>query len=141
MAELPMGGAPIPEQREPGPWLPMPPSPMTENEKRTHAAQAYPEVPPLMQAEYNGEPLPHHPQWKPVSLSPQGNLVQAVELVAKAVTARIAYHQAEIDALRRALQPFQKLSQQLPSASAPLADDAVDQLLSIARSLNGASQP
>ena len=69
----------------------------------------------------------------PAEPGPQSSLVDAITLVARAVTARISYLQAEIDGLRRALRPFQDLGRSQPAAGA--ADDAVDQLLAIARTL------
>jgi hypothetical protein len=72
----------------------------------------------------------------PIEEQPAGTLVDAVSLVARAVTAKIAYHQAQIDALRKALRPFSDLAKgnELVAGSAS-ADDAVDQLLRIARTL------
>lgn len=69
----------------------------------------------------------------PAPESQDAKLRDAVSLVAQVVTARIAYHQAEIDGLRRALRPFQDLSRAQPGPM--VADDAVEQLLSIARHL------
>jgi hypothetical protein len=76
----------------------------------------------------------------PIEEQPASTLVDAVSLVARAVTAKIAYHQAQIDALRRALRPFNEMSKHsdLPPGSAG-ADDAVEQLLAIARNLDKGS--
>lgn len=76
-------------------------------------------------------------QWP---VQPQSELVQAVNVVARAVTARISVLQAEINALRNALAPFKQMG------SAPQGDmgvgggdDAVAQLLDIARKLGANS--
>jgi hypothetical protein len=73
---------------------------------------------------------------QPIEEQPAGTLVDAVALVARAVTAKIAYHQSQIDALRRALRPFNEMSKhgEIPG-SASGSDEAVDQLLAIARKL------
>jgi hypothetical protein len=74
---------------------------------------------------------------QPIEEQPASTLVEAVSLVARAVTAKIAYHQAQIDALRRALRPFHEMGKHGDVVSgAAGADDAVEQLLAIARNLD-----
>lgn len=71
---------------------------------------------------------------------PQVNLVEAINLVAKAVTARIAFHEREIAALRAALRPFNEAAMVRPVPTDGLqADDAINQLLTIAGRLNHAA--
>lgn len=76
--------------------------------------------------------------WPPSSQpqQPQTELVQAVNLVARAVQGRIAVLQAEIDQLRRALHPFKQMGQMNQDAFVG-GDDAVNELLAIARKLGG----
>lgn len=59
-------------------------------------------------------------------------LVDAVNLVARAVNARIALLQSEIDALRAALRPFAQAAQPTQPPIAPDANDQIQQLLEIA---------
>lgn len=116
-----MGSPPIARFKTNG----MPP-PLTENEKNTMAAQTFAMNRPASEL-FCG----------PIEEQPAGTLVDAVALVARAVTAKIAYHQTQIDALRRALRPFNEMSKHgAASAGASAgADEAVDQLLAIARKL------
>lgn len=66
--------------------------------------------------------------------SSDSSLVEAVNIVAKAVTARISYHQREIDSLRKALIPFQDLAKEGNQGNAPQVDsDSVEWLLKFAR--------
>lgn len=60
-----------------------------------------------------------------------------MNVVARAVQARISVLQAEIDALRRALQPFKNMGQPHQDVFAAGGDDAVNELLAIARKLGG----
>jgi hypothetical protein len=73
----------------------------------------------------------------PIEEQASSSLVEAVALVARAVTAKISYHQSQIDALRRALRPFGDLAKQgADPIAAGNADEVVDQLLAIARKLS-----
>ena len=65
---------------------------------------------------------------------PEKDLVQAMRLVAQAVTSRIAYHESQINALRRALEPFGNLAKHGIRAEAS-DDDALSELLAIAGKL------
>jgi len=65
---------------------------------------------------------------------PEKDLVQAMRLVAQAVTSRIAYHESQINALRRALEPFGNLAKHGIRAEAS-EDDALSELLAIAGKL------
>jgi len=65
---------------------------------------------------------------------PEKDLVQAMRLVAQAVTSRIAYHESQINALRRALEPFGNLAKHGMKADAS-EDDALTELLAIAGKL------
>lgn len=70
--------------------------------------------------------------------TPPSELVQAVNVVARAVQARISVLQAEINALRTALQPFQHMgARPAPDVFTAGGDDAVNELLAIARKLGG----
>lgn len=88
---------------------------------------------------YDGSPNAPLPLFKgPIEEQQAGTLVEAVALVARAVTAKIAYHQAQIDALRRALRPFNDMAARDPSLSITgdsNVNEAMDQLLAIARKL------
>lgn len=68
-------------------------------------------------------------------MRPPISLVEAVNLVARAVTAKIRYHEQEIAALRAALRPFHEaasVSPQPQAANGLDADDAINQLLTLA---------
>lgn len=68
------------------------------------------------------------------------NLVEAVNLVARAVTAKIHYHEKEIAALRAALRPFHEVAMASQPATNGLdADDAINQLLSLAGRISNAT--
>lgn len=71
----------------------------------------------------------------PIEEQPADKYIEALGLVAQGVTAKIAYHQAQIDALRRALKPFNELAKQVPAVGGDGGNEAVDQLLAIARQL------
>lgn len=76
----------------------------------------------------------------PPVMRPPINLVEAVTLVARAVTAKIQFHEREIAALRAALRPFHEAATTAPVQTNGLdADDAINQLLSLAGRINNAT--
>lgn len=95
-------------------------------------------TPRTTSAGLNGGTPPPTP-WPPAQ--PQSELVQAVSLVARAVQGRIAVLQAEIDQLKRALHPFKVMGTSTPDVFTGGGDDAVNELLNIARRLGGGEKP
>ena len=98
--------------------------------------QPPPPVPP------QPEEVPNIFPWRPQApgastfRKPEPSLVEAVNLVGRAVSARIAYHQGEIDALRQALAPFGTMAAADQRTALAGGDQkAVDALLAIARDL------
>lgn len=98
-------------------------------------------VPPAAVADsYPGTspPLDWRPQPLPQPQLVQSELVQALNTVSRAVGSRIAVLQAEIDAIRKALQPFQHMGKQAPGDAFSVdGNDAVTELLNIAKKLGG----
>ena len=62
-------------------------------------------------------------------------IVEAINVVERAASARIAYHQSEIDALQQALAPFRVMAQNSAGPMGSSDQKAVDALLAIARDL------
>lgn len=68
----------------------------------------------------------------------QINIVEAINLVARVATAQIAYHQREIAAIQAALRPFHEAAVPPPATNGLDADDAINQLLTLAGRLSNA---